>query len=87
MIIPLWSSSTWWHLVAPDAMHLSNFFVDWVWIPRDDPSIFVAGAAPSGRAVSSPNRQLMTVRLDFSSSIAHFRLSKRDRCIHSDCRS
>jgi hypothetical protein len=40
VIIPLWASFTWWHLIAPDAVFLSEFVVDWIWLPRNDPSLF-----------------------------------------------
>ncbi len=36
-IVPMWESSTWWHLVTPMGRHLSEFVVDWVWLPRGDP--------------------------------------------------
>ncbi len=64
MLIPFWKSAPWWQLVCPDACHFAECVVDWVWLPRDDPSLFVAGTAP-GRAVLPPVWQFMAVRLDF----------------------
>ncbi len=30
MLIPMWESSTWWHLVGPDGPYLPEYAVDWV---------------------------------------------------------
>jgi hypothetical protein len=56
--------------------------VDWVWLPRDDPNLFIGGRAP-GRTILPPNWPLMAVRVDFSQREGQSRrvLSKRDRCI------
>jgi len=43
----------WWGLVVPDSAHLANEGVDWVWLVRSDPDLFVPGSAP-GRAGSCP---------------------------------
>ncbi len=45
IIVPLWTSATWWHLIALDAFHLFEYVIDWVWLPRNDPSLFVKGVA------------------------------------------
>jgi hypothetical protein len=45
IIVPFWTSATWWHLIFLDALHLSEFDVDRVWLPRSGPSLFVQGAA------------------------------------------
>jgi hypothetical protein len=87
IIVPLWTSATWWHLIAPDAFHLSEFVVDWVWLPRNDSSLFVQGKAQNGRTIDPPNWQLMALRVDFSSNNSFVKLSKRDRCIKEGCRS
>ncbi len=58
MLIPVWVSATWWHLVAPDMMHLSEKVVDWVWLPREDPSLFIPGVVP-GRDVVPPDWRVM----------------------------
>ncbi len=26
IIAPFWTSATWWHLLAPDSIHLSNYY-------------------------------------------------------------
>ncbi len=46
MLIPLWKSAPRWQLVCPDTNHFSNNMDDWVWLPRDDPTLFEAGIAP-----------------------------------------
>jgi hypothetical protein len=30
VMIPVWISAPWWHLVAPDMLHMSEKVVDWV---------------------------------------------------------
>ncbi len=55
VIVPIRESSTWWELVVPDAAHLANEVVDWVWIDRSEPGLFVPGSAPSVRAVVPPD--------------------------------
>ncbi len=52
MLIPLWESAAWWRLVALDVAHFAEAVVDWVWLPRSDPDLFVPGTAP-GRAVGA----------------------------------
>ena len=87
IIVPLWTSATWWHLVAPDSVHLSKFVVDWLWVPRNDPFVFVPGSATDGRTIPTPNWQLMALRVDFSKESADYQLSFRDRCVQEGCRS
>jgi len=87
IIILFWTSATWWHLIAPDSTHLSNFIVDWLWNPRNDPYIFVSGSAPGGRIIPSPNWQLIALRVDFSNGFHGFSLSKRDSCVQEGCRT
>ena len=50
LLVPMWESSTWWHLVIPDGPHLSEYVGDWVWLPRGDPNLFIGGQAP-GRTI------------------------------------
>jgi hypothetical protein len=86
IIVPLWTSATWWHLIAPDAIHLSDFVVDWMWLPKNDPSLFVAGQTPGGRVIFSPDWQVMGFfRVDFSETHPNYVLSRRDRCTQEDC--
>jgi len=79
-LFPMWESSTWWHLAVPDGRHLSEFVVDWMWLPRGDPDLFIGGTA-SGRTVLPPNSHLMAIRVDFSPKEGRGSriLSKRDR--------
>jgi hypothetical protein len=85
IIAPLWISSTWWHLVAPGAIHLSNYGVDLMWLPRNDPSLFVSGQTPGGRVISPSDRQVIAFLVDFSSSQPGCVISKRERCIQEGC--
>ena len=84
IIVPLWTSSTWRHLIAPDAIYLSKFVADWMCLPMSDPSLFVSGQTSVGRAISSPDWQIMALRVDFSANQSDYMLSKRDRCIQED---
>ena len=71
---------------GPDMVHLSENVVDWVWLPRVDPTLFLHGVAP-GRQVVAPDWQVMAVRLDFSTPNGEaFTLSPRERCVREDCR-
>ena len=86
ILVPKWESSTWWHLVVPDASHLSDWVVDWVWLPRAEKDLFLGGTAP-GRSVYPPDWPVMAIRVDFSGKSRRGSLSKRDRCIHGGCGS
>ena len=79
------TSATWGHLMAPDAIHLSNYMVDWMWLPKNDPFIFVLGQTPGGPVISPLDWQVMAFRVDFSSSQLGCVLSKRERCIQEGC--
>ena len=54
LLVPMWESATWWRLVVPEGPHLAECVVDWVWLPRDDPDLFIGGRAP-GRTILPPN--------------------------------
>ncbi len=86
MLIPLWDSAPWWQLVCPDTNHFSEFVLDWVALPRGDPSLFVAGTAP-GRSVPSPDWPTMAVRVDFREARLSSAplLNKSERCIRGGC--
>ena len=87
VLIHMWESSTWWHLVAPDGRYLSEIVVDWVWFPRGDPNLFIGGTAP-GRTLLPPYWPLLTIRVDFSQGEARLSrhvISKRDRCLQGGC--
>ena len=85
IIVPFWDFSTWWRLVVPDSVHLANEVVDWVWLDRSDPDLFVPGSAPSGRAVVPPDLQLLAVQVDFSEAGAHRRIPLCDPCLKGGC--
>ncbi len=87
IIVPLWTSATWWHLIAPDSVHLSNSVIDWLWVPMNDLYVFVPGSAPGGRTIPAPNWQLMALCVDFSCKSSGFQLFKRNRCIQEGCHS
>ena len=84
MLIPLWESTPWWQLACPDAAHFAECVVDWVWLPRSDPALFVAGTAP-GRAVLPPDWKFMAVRIDFLGGNSTDTLGKRERCNRGGC--
>ena len=80
MLIPLWEIAPWEHLVCPDACHIAECVLDWVWLPRDEPPLFVACTSP-GKAVFLPDLQFMAVMLEFSGGNTTCTLGKRERCI------
>ena len=84
VLIPIWESAPWWHLVCPNASRLSDSVVDWLPLPKGAASLFVAGTAP-GRAVMSPDWPILAFRLDFSATRSFPPLSKRDRCFRGGC--
>ncbi len=55
VLVPLWESATWWGLVVQDGAPFSEEFVDWVWLPRDDPSLFVPREAPDDQDIVPPD--------------------------------
>ncbi len=84
MLIPLWESATWWRLVVPDAAHFAKAVVDWVWLPRTDPDLFVPGTSPR-RAIEPPDWPIMAIRIDFSAGGDRRRIPLRDMCVHGGC--
>ncbi len=52
--------------MVSDAIHFAEAVVDWVWLPRMEPVLFVPGVGPTGRDVKPPERPIMAVRFDFS---------------------
>jgi hypothetical protein len=80
MIIPLWESAPWWQLVCPNTEHFSNNVVDWVWLPRNDPTLFEAGTDP-GWSILPPDWPTMTDRVDFAEPRSSPLLNKRSRCV------
>ena len=86
MLIPLLESAPWWQLVCPYTDHFADNVVDWVWLPINDSSLFVAGTAPR-RAVLPPDWPVMAVRVDFTEPRFAPFLNKRDRCIREEAAS
>jgi hypothetical protein len=84
MLIPAWESATWWRLLVPDGVHFAEAVVDWVWLPRSDPDLFVPGTAP-GRTIEPPDWPVMAVRIDFSAGGDRRRIPLRDRCLRGGC--
>ena len=80
MLIPEWESSTWCRLVVPDGVHFHETVVDWVWLPRSDPDLFVPGTAP-GRTIEPPDWPVMAVHIDFSVGGDRRRILLRDMCL------
>ena len=70
--------------MCPDTNHFFDNVVDWVWLLRDDPTLFEAGTAP-GRSVLPPDWPIMAVRVDFTEPGSHPLLNKRDRCVRGGC--
>ncbi len=85
VIVPIWESSTWWGLVVPNPAHLANEVVDWVWLDRSDPDLFVPESALGGRAVVPPDWPLLAIRVDLSEAGAHRIIPLFDRCLKGGC--
>ena len=85
IIVSFWEFTTWWGLVVPDSDHLANEVVDWVWLDRRDPDLFVHGSDPGGRAAVPPVWPLLAIRVDFSEDGAHRRIPLSDRCLSGGC--
>ncbi len=73
--------------MVPDAAHLANEVVDWVWLDKSDPDLVVPGFTPSGRAVVPPEWPLLAILVDFSEAGAHRRIPLCDRCLEGGCRA
>ena len=71
--------------MVPDAIHFAEAVVDWVWLPRSEPSLFVPGVGPAGRDVTPPDWPIMAVRVDFSVGTTLRRIPLRDRCVRGGC--
>jgi hypothetical protein len=85
VLVPLWRSSTWWGLLAPDGVHFSEEVVDWVWLPRGEHSLFVPGSGPGGKDVVPPDWPVMAVRVDFSPGGDLRRIPLHERCVQGGC--
>ncbi len=85
VIVSLWEFSTWWGLVVPESVHLADEVVDWVWLDRSDPDLFVPGSAPGGRAVVPPDWPLLAVRVDFLEAGTNRRIPLCYLCLKGGC--
>ena len=65
VLVHSWESSTWWHLVASDGRYRSKFVVDWIWLSRCNPNLFIEGTAP-GRMVLPPIWLILAIWVNFS---------------------
>ncbi len=55
VLVPLWQSSTWWGLMAPDGVYFSMEVIDWVWHPRGSTTFLFQVQVPAVRTLSRPN--------------------------------
>jgi hypothetical protein len=85
LLILLWESATWWTLLVPDAIYFAKAVVDWVWLPRMKPTLFVPGVGPSGRDVTPLDWPIMAVRVNFSVGTTFRRISLRNSCVRGGC--
>ncbi len=86
VLFSLWESATWrGGLVMPDGAHFSEEVVDWVWLPRNDPSLFVPSATPGGKDIVPSDRLDKAVHIDFVTGGDLKRIPLRDRCVHGGC--
>ena len=87
LILPFWDTSTWWHILAPDGVHLAEYVVDWLWLPREDPALFVPGQnSGNQRPHKPPAWDVLALRVDFSLP-GPAPLSRSQRCVNHGCES
>jgi hypothetical protein len=48
------------------AIHFAEAVVDWMWLPKMEPTLFLPGVCPGGRDITPPGWQIMVVRVDLS---------------------
>ena len=58
LLVPLWESATWWTLLVPDAIHFVEAVVDWVWLPKMEPTFLCRGSARPEGTLPRPTCQL-----------------------------
>ena len=85
VLTPLRESTTWWGLVVPNGAYFSEKVVDWVWLPRHDPNLFVPGSTPSGHDIVPPDLLVMAVRVDFLAGGDRRRIPLRGMRLHKGC--
>ena len=83
VVLPLWPSRPWWHLVAADGQHLAYYVTDWVHLDRSRdvflPGRFSGNQEPRGR----PSWRIIVARFDFSEGAPE--LPIYDRCLAGGC--
>jgi hypothetical protein len=83
VVIPVWPSRPWWHLVAPDGRHLTDQVVDWLDIPRS-PDTFLPGRfSGNSQARGRPSWRVIVIRVDFSTGCCNSPLGHR--CLDGGC--
>ncbi len=85
LLVSLRESATWWTLLVPDAIYFTEAVVDWVWLPKMEPTLFVPGVGPNGRDVTPPDWPFMAVRVDFSDGATLRRIPLRERWVRGGC--
>ena len=85
LLVPLWESANWWTLFVPDAIHFAEAVVNWVWLPKIEPTLFVPGVGPTERDVTPLAWPTMAVRVDFSAGATLCRLPLRDIYVCGGC--
>ena len=85
LLVSSWESVTWWTILVPDAIHFAEAVVDWVRLPRMEPTLFVPGVGPTRRDVTPPDWPIMAVRVDFSDGATLRRIPLRDICVRGGC--
>jgi hypothetical protein len=71
--------------LVPDAIYFTEAVVDWVWLPKMEPTLFVPGVGPNGRDVTPPDWPFMAVRVDFSDGATLRRIPLRERWVRGGC--
>jgi hypothetical protein len=69
LIVLLRESATWWTPLVPDAMRFAEALVDWVSLPRIEPSLFKPGVVPGGKDIVPLDWPIMAARVDFSTGV------------------
>jgi hypothetical protein len=55
LLVPLWVSAPRWPLLVPDAIRFIEAVVDWVWLPKMEPSLFEPGVGSNGKDIVPPD--------------------------------
>ncbi len=66
VVIHVWPSRPWWHLVAADGLHMSDVVVGWSAIPRSSETFLPGRFSGNQHAHGSPKWKIIVVRFDYS---------------------